>query len=279
MIQFVIPSYQRVGAVTALNMFPEDYRAHLVVRESEADAYREAYGNKADIVTIPDDTNGIAGTRRAITDMYAGQRIWMIDDDTTIHTSYIRDKDLKRMVNKTMLTKEEFYELIDYVEDAMDCGYSHGHARLPIFKITPSRGNYRENSYGFTNTFYDLSVLTAEEIGYGEIDLCEDMYAFLRLINQGYPHLAIFKYLILTGKAQALGGCSSIRNNSKHNRALERINAEFPDQARWKTVCIDKRKPLGESDEPLKVIRMNISRKTKSDAFHKFNAIHPITVE
>lgn len=35
MIQFVIPSYQRVGAVSALDMFPTDYEPHIVVREHE----------------------------------------------------------------------------------------------------------------------------------------------------------------------------------------------------------------------------------------------------
>lgn len=132
--------------------------------------------------------------------MYAGQRIWMIDDDTTIRMSSIRKRDDKRRVDKiNQLTREQFYELIQYVEDAMDCGYYHGHARLPIFKITSSWGNYRENSYGFTNTWYDLGKLTTEQIGYGKIDLCEDMYAFLNLINQGYPHLALFKYLVVSG--------------------------------------------------------------------------------
>ena len=105
------------------------------------------------------------------------------------------------------------------------------------------------------------------------------MYAFLNLINQGYPHLALFKYLVVSGKAQAPGGCSSIRSNSKHNRALEQINRKFPEQARWKTSNIEKRKSLGEEDEPLKVLRMCVSRKEKSEAFHKFNAIHPIAVD
>lgn len=280
MIQFVIPSYQRVGAVSALDMFPTDYEPHIVVREHEEKAYYDAYGSRAKIITIPDDVNGIAGTRKAITDMYAGQRIWMIDDDTTIRMSSMRKKDDRRCVDKiNQLTREQFYELIQYVEDAMDCGYYHGHARLPIFKITSSWGNYRENSYGFTNTWYDLEKLTTEQIGYGKIDLCEDMYAFLNLINQGYPHLALFKYLVVSGKAQAPGGCSSIRSNSKHNRALEQINKEFPEQARWKTSNIEKRKSLGEEDEPLKVLRMCVSRKEKSEAFHKFNAIHPIAVD
>ena len=87
MIQFVIPSYQRVGAVSALDMFPTDYEPHIVVREHEEKAYYDAYGSRAKIITIPDDVNGIAGTRKAITDMYAGQRIWMIEDDTTIRMS------------------------------------------------------------------------------------------------------------------------------------------------------------------------------------------------
>ncbi|MGG7384272.1 hypothetical protein ACQ7CD_05985, partial [Escherichia coli] len=156
MIQFVIPSYQRVGAVSALDMFPSDYEPHIVVRKHEEKAYYDAYGSRAKIITIPDDVNGIAGTRKAITDMYAGQRIWMIDDDTTIRMSSMRKKDDRRCVDKiNQLTREQFYELIQYVEDAMDCGYYHGHARLPIFKITSSWGNYRENSYGFTNTWYD----------------------------------------------------------------------------------------------------------------------------
>ncbi|UKH49440.1 glucosyl transferase [Enterobacter phage vB-EclM_KMB17] len=76
MIQFVIPSYNRVGAVTALDMFPTGYVPHLVVRESQKEEYEMHYGALAKIVTIPDDVNGIAGTRRLITEMYQGQRIW-----------------------------------------------------------------------------------------------------------------------------------------------------------------------------------------------------------
>lgn len=44
MIQFVIPSYQRVGAVSALDMFPTDYEPHIVVREHEEKAYYDAMG-------------------------------------------------------------------------------------------------------------------------------------------------------------------------------------------------------------------------------------------
>lgn len=274
MIQFVIPSYNRVGAVTALDMFPTGYVPHLVVRESQKDDYIAYYGDKAQIIPIPDDVNGIAGTRRLITEMYQGQRIWMLDDDTTIHTTEIRAKDHRRILHDVGMTWDEFNKLTQYVEAAMDCGFYHGHARLPIFKIDSKWGHFRENSYGFTNTFYDLSKLSADDIGYGIVDLSEDTYAFLKLINMGYPHLAIFKYLVKSGKGQAPGGVSSMRNAAKQNRALEKIHADFPTQARWKSEG-DPTKTMFGTDEPLKVLRMCVAKKQKSDAFKKFSEIEP----
>lgn len=274
MIQFVIPSYNRAGAVTALSMFPDGYIPHLVVRESQKEVYEKWHGHAAKIVTIPDDVNGIAGTRRLITEMYQGQRIWMLDDDTTIHTTEIRAKDDRRILHDVGMTWDEFNKLTQYVEAAMDCGFYHGHARLPIFKIDSKWGHFRENSYGFTNTFYDLSKLSADDIGYGIVDLSEDTYAFLKLINMGYPHLAIFKYLVKSGKGQAPGGVSSMRNAAKQNRALEKIHADFPTQARWKSEG-DPTKTMFGTDEPLKVLRMCVAKKQKSDAFNKFSEIEP----
>lgn len=274
MIQFVIPSYNRVGAVTALDMFPDSYTPHLVVRESQAKEYSEAYGHKAKIVSIPDDVNGIAGTRRLITEMYAGARIWMLDDDTTIHETEIRQHDDRRILLGTKMSEEAFDKLCNYVEAAMDSGYYHGHARLPIFKIDSSWGHWRENSYGFTNTFYDLRKLNASDIGYGIVDLSEDTYAFLKLINMGYPHLSIFKYLVKSGKGQAPGGVSSMRNAAKQNRALEKIHADFPTQARWKSEG-DPTKTMFGTDEPLKVLRMCVAKKKKSGAFYAFKEIEP----
>ena len=276
MIQFVIPSYKRAGAVTALTMFPEGYVPHLVVRESEKEAYETWHGHAAKIVTVPDDVDGIAGTRRLITEMYAGQRIWMLDDDTTIHLTEIRERDDRRVplgVGEAM-SQEVFDDMVKYVETAMDCGYYHGHARLPIFKITSSWGHYRDNSFGFTNTFYDLTKLTAEDIGYGVIDLNEDAYAFLKLINMGHPHLALFKYLVKSGKVQSPGGCSTQRDTARQNRALEQLHAAFPNQARWKSKDGERRGLFGDN-EPLKSIRMCINTRVKSQAFHEFGKVEP----
>lgn len=273
-IQFVIPSYQRPDSVLALEMFPGGYVPHIIVRAEEQEAYEKNYGHKAKIVPITGVT-GIADTRRKITEMYAGQRIWMLDDDTYLTTSYIRTRDNRRVSNKTKMTQEEFDLLNEETNLWMDLGFVHGHGRYPVFLMPGITMPYRENSYGFTNTFYDLTQITAEDIGYGITSLCEDCYSFLRLISKGYNHLAVMKYVAITGKAGAPGGCSTIRDNSKHNEALAKIVEDFPQYAKFwdKKLKNGQEQNLFGGSEPTKRIRINSGTRKKSPAFQKLMEI------
>ena len=90
----------------------------------------------------------------------------------------------------------------------------------------------------------------------------------------GHPHLALFKYLVKSGKVQSPGGCSTQRDTARQNRALEQLHAAFPDQARWKSKDGERRGLFGDN-EPLKSIRMCINTRVKSQAFHEFGKVEP----
>ncbi|AHY25291.1 hypothetical protein PS2_041 [Serratia phage PS2] len=279
-IQFVIPSYQRPDNVLALTMFPEGHIPHIIVRPEEEEAYKKSCGHLAKIVPV-EGLTGIADTRRAITEMYKGQRIWMLDDDTFITTTFIRERDNRRVSHNRKMTHEEYDQFLMEINAWMDMGYTHGHSQYPVFMMPGAVAPFKENSYGFTNTFYDLTVLDAEQIGYGTVDLCEDAYSYLKLITSGYHHLAVQKYIAITGKAGAAGGCSSIRDNARHNAALERIVQDFPNNAKF----YDKKLKNGEyqnlfgGTEHTKRIRISSGSRKKSPQWEKlqeFEAQFPI---
>ena len=265
MIQIIIPSYKRSNKVDALKCIPYDYIPDIIVREEEYDEYAKNYSDVANIVPIS-GVSGIADTRKFITEKYAGQRILMLDDDTVIYASEVQGA-FRRPTK--MVTRDEFYDCLKFIETAMDAGYVHGHLRYPVFPVNAGRGLFAENSYGFTNTFYNLEVLTADAIGYGTIELMEDTHAYLKLIKAGHPHCAVFKYLVKSGKGQAPGGCSEIRNTDNHNACLEAIAAEFPEHA--KIFERDTTLKLGEGKT--KSIRITAGSRRKSKIFKLLKSI------
>ncbi|EQA7786781.1 hypothetical protein ACX818_001375 [Acinetobacter baumannii] len=268
MIQVVIPSYKRAGKVTALNSFPSGYEPHLIVREEEADEYRKHYGNKAKIVPIT-GAYDIASTRRIITELYAGKKILMIDDDTTIHCG-VEDEKYRRAAPEYI--DDKIYDLFQMIETAMEKGFVHGHICFPIFPVGAGSPNFAENSYGFTNVWLDLTQITADDVGYGLVEICEDAYSYLRLIKMGYNALKITKYLVKSGKGNAEGGCSEFRTAENHNRSLEKLVEDFPEYVKWK----NKKSGLAlKGEEEVKVVTIRAGKRQKSAAFHEMLQLYP----
>ena len=260
MIQVVIPSYKRAGSVKALDSFPTDYEPHLVVRSEEAAEYEKFYGSVAKIIPI-DGVHDIATTRRKITEIYSGQRILMIDDDTTLHESVIIGS--WRRPNPELL-KDGIYGLFKVIEDAMDNGYVHGHVAFPVFPVGKDFKIFAENSYGFTNVWLDLTAITPEQVGYGLVEICEDAYSYLRLIKMGYNALKLRNYMVKSGKGNAPGGCSEFRTTSNHNKSLEKLVEDFPEYVKWK----EKKSSLALSgDDEVKVVTIRAGKRKKSAAF------------
>lgn len=268
MIQVVIPSYKRAGKVTALKSFPAGYVAHLVVRVEEAEEYEKLYGDVAKIIAI-DGVHDIASTRRKITELYQGQKILMIDDDTTIHIG-VEDEKYRRAAAEP--AGEDIYELFEIIETAMEKGFVHGHVVFPIFPVAAGSNNFKENSYGFTNTWLDLTLLTPDDVGYGIVEICEDAYSYLRLIKMGHNALKVTKFLVKTGKGNAKGGCSEFRTSENHNRSLEKLVADFPEYVKWK----NKKSGLQlDGSEEVKVVTIRTGKRKKSAAFEDMLKLYP----
>lgn len=262
MITIVIPSYKRAGSVTALDTFPSDIIPHLIVRAEEFDAYNELYADRAKVVAI-DGVKGIADTRRKITEIYAGQKILMIDDDTTIHKAVTVGN--WRRAGKEKLDSD-VHEMLEIIETAMSKGFSHGHIKYPVFPVSKDAPIFAENSYGFTNVWLDLTVLTPEQVGYGLIHLCEDTYTYLKLIREGINHLVLQNYMVRSGKGNAEGGVSTERNVENHNLSLEILVKEFPEYVKWNPRTS---KLALEGEGQVKSITIRAGKRKKSDAFNE----------
>lgn len=268
MIQVVIPSYKRAGRVTALNSFPSDYKPHIVVRREEEEEYKKHYSDIAVIVPI-DGVFDIASTRRKITEIYAGQRILMVDDDTTIHSTV----ECEKYRRAGPLAKDSIYELFEIIETAMNKGFLHGYVRYPIFPIAAKSPNFLENSYGFTNCWLDLTKLTPDDVGYGVIKICEDAYAYLSLIKKGYNNLSVTKFMVKSGKGNAEGGCSDFRTVKNHNESLEKLVADFPEYVKWK----ERKSSLNLGEGEVKVVTIRAGKRKKSAEFQDMLKLYPST--
>lgn len=231
-IKICIPSYKRIGNVETLNSIPLSYKhnVYLYVRQEEHAGYQAAYGSRCNVVALPPVSN-IGETRQAICMAHMGERIWMMDDDLTIKPVYFSDKGIIRAKQKKFpLTEDDFYDCLDYLDSLMDSGLSHGAVRISLFP-RPKDLYYphRVNSFGFTNTYLDLSRIPANLIKYDAIELMEDVYQYVTLRSNGYDSAYISKYLVKSAPSNAAGGCSEYRTIERWNKAAQKILDEFPE--------------------------------------------------
>jgi hypothetical protein len=235
-IKIAIQSYKRSDKVITLDSIPLSYKdnVYLFVRREEYDLYYNNYGQRCNVVPL-DNVQYLSDTRTAIINYFGNDRIWLTDDDNKIHTArYIEEKDIIKPNTKEIVTEDQFYDCLSYMDEMMDLGYTHGLLRLSLF----ARGNkywpHRVNCYGFTNTFLDLSKIDKSDLPYNDVQIMSDLYVFLYLLKKGYDNCMISKYMVTSGPANSQGGCSTYRNVENYNRCAEKIAQTFPEYVKIK---------------------------------------------
>ena len=265
MINIVIPSYQRSDKVVTLDSIPLSYKdnVYLYVRPEEYELYKH-FENRCNIVQLENCEN-IGDTRQFIVEHMKNKKIWMLDDDLKIFKAHLNEEVNIIRNEKLVVNEQQFYDCLTLIENYMDT-YYHGHLRLPLFPKGKSYWPARVNTWGFTNVFFNLEKLDVKNIDYKHMTLCEDMYVFLSLIDQGYDRVSIAEYQIMGSPPNAKGGCSTYRTIENHNRALEYIHEKFPLHTIWS----DRAYNLNlDGTEPLKALKIQVKR---SDHISKYES-------
>lgn len=226
-LQIVIPSHNRSGALKPLNFIPDDYacNVNVIVRSGYQEQLYSVYKDKYNVIAI-DDLNGISEKRDAICRLFAGQKIWMLDDDCVLHNAHPdHKKDIIKVSDQ--VNYDQFYEFIDYVNNLLDT-FPHGVVRPALFARSISYFPYRLNTWAFTNALLNLKILDADLLDYKFVNHTEDAVAFLNTIEAGYDSFCLSKWMIKSDKPGKPGGMTNIRTVEMINAAHKKIHEKFP---------------------------------------------------
>jgi hypothetical protein len=232
-MKIIIPSHNRSDSVKPLLFIPKSFynNTYIVVRSGEQEQLYAKYKDIVNVVAI-DNLSGIADKRDAICRMFTGEKIWMLDDDCILHNSILDEKkDIIKTTN--MVNDKEFYEFIKYVDNLLDT-YPHGVVRPALFARGRRYMPYRLNTWAFTNTLLNLSVLTPEDLDYTYVKHTEDAHAFLNIIDQGHTSFCLSKWMIKSDKPGKPGGMTDVRTTEMINDAHIKLNKKFPRHTKLK---------------------------------------------
>lgn len=257
-MKIVIPTHNRSNNVITLNSIPCSYYkdTYLVVREGEQYEKYKHYESVVNVLSFK-NLHGIHDKRHAICKYFAGEKIWMIDDDCGLHpASYNEEKNIIRADTSRIVNQTEFDDFITYSSGLLD-KYPHGVVRPNIFPRGKSYWPYRLNTWAFTNVMLNLKKINADLLRYDKFNHSEDLYAMLNVIDAGYDSFCLSKWMIKTVKPGNHGGMTGIRSVEMMNIVAKEIHKEYPQYTKIETgYRLDKM-----NENPL-VLRVRIRKKT-----------------
>ena len=259
-MKIVIPSHMRADQQILLTRsIPESFKdVYIAVREEQADAYA-IHSDRATILPFKGLT-GIHDKRDAIARHFAGEKIWMIDDDCILCNTQINDEKGTLGGSAEPFTESDFYEMYNYTKDLLDT-YYHGVAAWTVFPRVKKDYPYKLNKWGGGNTFLNLAKIDADLLQYNWLDHSEDLVAYLSVVDAGYDSFNLVKWLFKTVKTGQAGGMTEFRNN--HNELI--TNANIAINKRWPqhTKLGTKKYMSGMKSESLSIrVRVNDSKRT-----------------
>lgn len=210
-VAFFAPSYKRPIRSSTQKLYPF---VKLVVRESEADEYREA-GN--DIAVVPDSAQGnLCRVRNHILDNLwpkAADCVVLLDDDNTGIYRWERQR-------RDMMDSDEFMQ---FAEGAAQLCRDSG-LYLWGVNCVPDKGAYREHTpFGFLQYIGGpfQAHMKGSEIRYDEkLPLKEDYDITLQHIHRYGGCLRVNYVHYANKQSEQPGGCATYRN-------LEREKEQF----------------------------------------------------
>lgn len=229
-----IPSYKRAdrllhstGQITLAYVHPSLFdKIYLFVREAEEESYlpvAEKFG--IGLITIPNDTDGIRGTRDEILRWAISEELEyciMIDDDLRL--------DYKPNARKyiRMIDGEHFnhmiFDLIKY------CG-----SKVPVVGITARQfSDEKVKDFDMDTRIIQvfclyMPVIKKENIWFSQFSMqFMTDYAFvLTMLQHGYHNLCLNRYC-RDDNSQTPGGCSEMRTVEIQNKSAVMLSALFP---------------------------------------------------
>lgn len=216
-VKFYSPSYRRPQRSITQQIYPQ---VQLVVRESEADSYRE---NGNTVVTCPDAAQGnVARIRNYILDNLSADAdcIVLMDDDCSGVKTWQKQK-------AYLLQHEELQEACEHWGQlCRDWGFHYWGVNC-----VPDKGAYREYTPFGTLQFIGgpfCAHLTSSSIRYDEsLPLKEDYDISLQHIRTYGGCLRVNYAHYVVKQAEQVGGCATYRNRERERQQF------FALQKKW----------------------------------------------
>ena len=244
-MKIVIPTYGRPnGQIDILEngWIPEDYyhNVYVCIRNSmtEYDRYKHLE-KKVNLVMLDVPmVSGIPEKRDAICRHFAGEKIWMCDDDIDIVSTHLRD-DKGYIIKDKELRPCCFRELIHTANGLLEV-MPFGTVNTGFFPHDKNKHPIALNRWGAFNSFINLGVLTANDLGYTRVKYYEDIAAWLSAIDKGYNNFSLFKWLLKIGKEKG-GGNVAARNEETMEEASKVLHSLYPDHIKLQDKIRDKK--------------------------------------
>lgn len=238
-INICIPSYKRSNDVKTLDSIPLTHKdnTYLYVRKEEFDEYSSHYGHRCNVIPLTNVTN-IGETRQKIIEHQYGNRIYVLDDDISIHKAYIDHLGWVRCEKQNVAQDNSFTELLTAIDNLIDIGALHGGLRNSIYGLNhnpshsayrPSQQPYFVNGYTFTNQWFDLSRLPLSIFVYKDWVVLEDTAQWCNLVANGYDSARLSTFQINTVFDGNTGGVWETRTLDVWNSSAKSLKEKFPE--------------------------------------------------
>ena len=235
-IKIIIPSYKRSNKLVFQQWIPKSFysNVYIIVREEEEEAYKFLEG-MINVVYLSGIT-GIHDKRHEITKLFANEKIWMVDDDVTIHDTY--NADGWRRHNDQVISESQFYDLINETSNLLD-KYPYGVIRTKgPFRFPFNKPEIELNTWNYTNTFLNLSIVNSNILGCDQVEHAEDIWAFCSVHKLKYETFCYNKFFSISPppkKNKENGGMSQIRKGKMMTDSHKKIVENFPEYVKLKT--------------------------------------------
>jgi hypothetical protein len=246
----LITTLGRATKHKAIAQIPEALHQHVRVftQEAQADEYRQHLPSTIQLLTLPDDTDGIAQTRQRAIDALPKGKVWVIDDLCIFKKRTITTD---RIIYEPV-TAEQFTDLYESIEMLLErfiqVGVSSHNGNNRIHdEITLNNRAY--STYGLRTDIMARQRIEFDAM-YKQDTTCkymEDFYITLDALTKGYANCVIYDYCFLYAHNTA-GGNSTNRTLEGHAASAAALAKRFPlfvrltqKEGKWGTQQMDSR--------------------------------------
>ena len=226
-MKIVIPTYKREDASRLVyNQLPENLRevTFLFTKEERVPFLRKRFP-EANIIPLPNETNGIADTRQRILDYFPNDKLWMIDDQVKLQR---RSADF-RVIG--WATGEDIRILYDWISYCLDFYTEVGVSSRPGNDKVHEPFRINERCYTCqglrSDVLHQLGIEFSGLYKKSGIMFLEDFYLTITLLKRGYPNIVLYDFVADADHGRK-GGNSEFRSRENNDAAWKAFAKEFP---------------------------------------------------